>query len=64
MVVQDLLWIWPDRDSAAFDDCLSKQPANTPEFQQNKSFNNWHMLVELAYVSQIIVLVIVVSKRR
>ncbi len=50
MVVQDLLWIWPDRDSAAFDDCLSKQPATTPEFQQNKSSNNWHMLeVPLGY---------------
>ncbi|MDJ0714973.1 MAG: Rieske 2Fe-2S domain-containing protein [Prochloraceae cyanobacterium] len=42
-VVQDLLWIWPDDSSEAFEESLSLQPATMPEDVIDTPSNNWYM---------------------
>lgn len=42
-VIQELLWVWPDQSSTAFEDCNSKQPAIIPESELDISSTSWHM---------------------
>ncbi|MEH2367682.1 aromatic ring-hydroxylating dioxygenase subunit alpha [Nostoc sp.] len=42
-VNQELLWVWPDDSSTAFEDCNSKQPATIPELELDISSISWQM---------------------
>ena len=42
-VTQELLWVWPDDSSTAFEDCNSKHPATIPECELDISSTDWHM---------------------
>lgn len=42
-VIQELLWVWSDDSSTAFEDCTSSHPATMPEFELDISSTDWHM---------------------
>lgn len=43
-VVQELLWIWADNCSTAFEDCSAKHPTVIPELELSTSSIEWFML--------------------
>ena len=54
IIVQDLLWIWPDDRLTAFEDCQSKQPATISECDRDVSLMDWYMLeVPIGYTVSI-----------
>lgn len=42
-VMQELLWVWPDDSSTAFEDSTLKHPATIPESELDISSTDWHM---------------------
>ncbi|MBF2004594.1 MAG: Rieske 2Fe-2S domain-containing protein [Chlorogloeopsis fritschii C42_A2020_084] len=42
-IAQELVWIWADDSTTAFEDCTLKHPAIIPECELNISSGAWHM---------------------
>ncbi|MDZ8069187.1 MAG: Rieske 2Fe-2S domain-containing protein [Nostoc sp. DedQUE08] len=42
-IIQELLWVWADDSSTAFEDCNSKQPATIPASELDISSSSWQM---------------------
>lgn len=42
-VLQELLWVWADNSSTAFEECKLKQPVTMPEYKLDISSKDWYM---------------------